>query len=360
MYEYNLYNLLRIKIDKKLPFFAIRNAKKYSGLLNKLGATTSFKETLIIEPLTSKLETSLSDNTLEIDASQYIDTNRFLEKCQYKFSKWKYLLYYNQKTKEWHFAIKGDFSSNFVWPGRTLSNIIKLLLGMHGCFSIHAASFFYQGNAILILAPSGTGKTLTTLHWLCEGNQIYSDDTSIYYDGKILPDAHSISFWEYRYKKNKNVLPSNMPSFSFRDKITSYLFRFLKLISRGYIGFGMAIDLKKCFVNPIANPASPSMILSLKKGDKIELVQEVDRDVIINRLIGDFIFQSLPIIRWMDVMMLTGSNLLPCKKIVENYNIFIRNLINNRVIYSLTVPSNYSIDVYKKIKSIIRNEETNI
>jgi len=360
MYEYNLYNLLHIKIDKKLPLFAISNIKKSFSCFNDISSNITFKETLVIGKLTPEVEKSLTNNSYIIDCFQLLDSDRFFERCQYKFSKWKYLFYFKKATKEWHLAVKGDLFSSFAWPYRTLSNIIKLLLGIHGCYFLHAASFFYKGNAILLIAPSGTGKTLTALHWLCDRKQIYSDDTSVYYNGNILPNTLHISFWEHRYKNAVGILPANMPIFSKMDKFVSYIFRFLNVISRGYVGLGMTIGLKEYFSNPIAPISSPGFILSLSKGDKFAINHAANKEVLCNKLIGDFIFQSLPIIRWMDIMSLTGSNFLPCKDIIEGYSTFIKNLINNTPVCSITVPESYSVEVYNKIKYVIENEKINI
>jgi hypothetical protein len=352
MVSYNLFNILKVNIADDVSYFA-KKCILESNTIIKCHDKTAYKHYLNIKKLTPKLEQSLSTNTLVIDIFQYLDNNKYLEKCKYKFSEWKFLLYIGNESNTWNIAVKGDFYSNFVWPYRTLDNLIKLILGMYNCYFIHAASFYTKNGAILIIAPSGTGKTLTALHWLCDGGKFYSDDTSVILNNKVLFNTKSISFWAYRYKNNKNALPLNFPNFTIKDKTKALFYKALNNISFKCIGFSTRIKIDKYFPDSKASPSAPQKIISFKRGSKFSVNYTKDKEIIINRLIGDFMFQGLPVLKWLDVMTLFKGNIINPKEYLDNYIVFINKLIRENDVYEVIIPENYSRELYNKIKKVI-------
>lgn len=175
--------------------------------------------------------------------------------------------------------------------------------------SVHAASFAGNDGATLMLAPSGTGKTLTVLNWLCRGNQFYGDDQACIYNGYVLPLVNSVSYWEHRYKGNNNALPDTMPGLQSRERKQLRIAKLLKFLSLGNVGFGTSLDPKEYWPNSIAEIKPVTKILMLQKADKFGIIKNASREEAVNKIMGDFRFQSLSILRWAECARLTRKNL---------------------------------------------------
>jgi len=194
MISRNYRNVVQLVFSTKLPFLARR-------ILCSLTRPSAPEDSPqhVLEIVSGRVKTSdFPRPYCRIDSSWRVNDSFFYEKCQYKFSQWEYVLT-KVAPKHWRLQICGDVYSSLVWPYRTVGGLLRVLLCQYGLMSFHSAGFYDGRGAALVLAPSGTGKTLTTLHFLCRGGQVYNDDTVVWQDGKILPTPWGMHFWEHRY-----------------------------------------------------------------------------------------------------------------------------------------------------------------
>lgn len=347
---YNLHNILKIKVSKDLPYLAKKSIKELFSFYT--GSINYHKITLNIENYTTKHENLIKNDSFNIDCFQKVQENAFYENCVYKFAHWEYLLYRHSKSN-WTLAVKGNFASGMVWPCRTLINLVNLFLGTNDCYSIHAASFYTEKGAVLLVAPSGTGKTLTTLHWICSNRKFYDDDTTTILRDTAIPTVNSVGFWGHRYKGNLNVFPKNFPKFKFKTKTHLYFNNILEKLTLGYVGLACQLNINDYFPNSIAPKAKIYKIISIIKGREFKLVNNSNKQIIKNKLIGDLMYQNLSIVRWNEVMKLTGSNLLPTKLFFDNYTAFINKILKDSTLINIEVPPKYSSSLFNNIKNLI-------
>ncbi len=335
---------VKLLIDDRLSAFAVKHLPK-AGISVGSDETAAF--TLAIEPL--KQQPRLA-GAYKVDNSIYVGEDYIFEKCKYKFSSWEYCLSGLSDPHQWRLAVRGDFFSSWVWPFRTVQPLLRLLLGRHGYFFFHAAAYYADGKATMMLAPSGTGKTLTTLHWLCDGGRIYDDDTVIWHDGDLHCGIESIRFWYDRYRGSPGVLPETMPALSARDRRRTRLCRLLKIASLGMVGLGPTLDIEEYWPEAFAPPAPVGKVLALGKGEQLTVSSQCDSEVLINRLMGDLHFQNLPLLRLAETATLIGLDPLGCRQWFQDNRAILQGILQDARVSHITVPPLYSREVFETIK----------
>ena len=359
----NIEKLIKINISDDLPYFA---KKHIAGSAGSAGVSRHLMpdggELFEKIPEITVNVILLSDDFIKKNTTGYkkIDIfykffdGGFIEKAKYKFSSWESMvLGMNESMNNFTLAVRGDFFSQWVWPYRTLGNLSRLILAYWGIIPVHAAAFSVDDGATLMLAPSGTGKTLTTINWLCRNNQFYSDDQSYTYNGFVFPSASSISYWAHRYKGNSDAIPLNMPSLQKEEQKKLRIARLLKTLSLGNVGFGASLNVKKYWPGCIAPVKPVKKIIILHKADKFGVIENISQEEAINKIIGDFRFQSLSILRWLEGARLTRHNLFlidweqQCRKIISE-------LVNSCQLVKIGIPNRYSQAVYKNLENIIK------
>ena len=349
-------NLVRIEIVDKLPKAALKMLKKMGFTDNgslKLSDPVEFSVKL--GKLNPERIQRIKNDALDIDQSWFFSENSFSEKCRYKFSRWKYVFTKSEEGADFEFYFDGDFFSSWVWPQRSLAPLIFLFLYTKGYYFLHAAAFVHSGEGIMMLAPSGTGKTLTSLHWLCDNNTLYSDDTIIVKDYQLIPNLQRIRFWAHRYRGSSNVLPDNFPKLDRKDRWKTFLYRVMNKLTLGRVAFGLGMCLDKYWQEQIVgNPVQLKRIVALRKGNCFKINKSPDRERIKNILIGDFMFQNLPLLRLKDASLLGNFEHLPCREYFDDYVKKIESSVDNYELVELVVPSLYSKDLYKEVSEVIK------
>lgn len=347
----NYLNIIKINIHKNISSHAkkVICRQDYGEELSIENA----KHILDIIPL-KKTNEKLPDS-LKVDSFFQVNNDSVLEKCKYKFSSWKYLIKIISPT-HWVLAVSGDFCSSWVWPYRTLGNILKFLAWKNNYFLFHAAGFYNGKNAVMVLAPGGTGKTLTTIHFLCNNGQIYNDDTVAFSNNKLIATAKGIAFWSHRYKNNPEALPANMPQLNRRDKFREHFRTYLKTLSLGTVHFSQALSFEDYWQNAVPPSATVNKIIALQKSSEFAInddINDIDIDVLKNRLLGDLEFQSLPLLRLADVFKVTGIKLFDCEGFFRSYRKFLNEIIENAEVISVSVPPLYTRETFKQLNELI-------
>lgn len=206
------------------------------------------------------------------------------------------------------------------------------------------------------MAPSGTGKTLTSLHFLCSGGKIYSDDTVMLRNGKLVSTINHVNFWEYRYRKTPEVLPANMPVLTEHDKRKMNLFRVLNMLSMGYVGLGLNMEAESYWSGCKAPESEPKRIIALQKGNafSVEEPEKCDLEIFSNRLMGDLEFQNLMLLRLSDAAKLTGKlGFLGVSEFFTSYSDMLSKLFSECEFIKVTVPPRYSREHFEQLNRLI-------
>ena len=341
MLERNISDVVLLKIDESLPSFARRFLlEKGTGETEKeFPCELSVRKGFSNRPFRGEL--------LCFDLCR-IAEDFFEWKASYKFSHWKYRLY---RIGEFHYDLEilGDFGSQWVWPFRTVEFILRILQWKQGYMQMHSAGFYNGRNAVLLMASSGTGKTLTTLHFLCNGGKVYDDDTVTFRHGNLLPTLSKISFWEYRYRNNKNVLPENMPHFSPSLKRKQRFYRFCNLMSMNLLNLGEPIPAMEYWPDCRPPVAPVEKVIVLKKGPEFRKVKDYDKHLCVNRLFGDLTFQCLPLLRIAEIEKMTGYSILDATRFFADNRKFLTDRITTLPFTVFDVPSIYSREIFNQL-----------
>ena len=213
----------------------------------------------------------------------------------------------------------------------------------------------------MMTAASGTGKTLTTLHWLSDGGKIYDDDTVAWRDGLLYPTENiHINFWSTRYKKNPAALPPKKLQLNKNDIRKERLFALIAFLTRGYVTFGCNIDIGSYYPGSKAPAAKLARMLLVSKGkgyERKERINENDRMLCENRLIGDFDFQHLALHRITELEALTGFHLLEVGKMFDFYRETLHSIIQEIPLRNIKVPRQYSREIYLNIAEQIKGQD---
>lgn len=343
---YNVSDIVSLKVDKRLPVFA-RRFLTAKGVPARDGAAFPFS--LTVRRGFSGLP--VSGGWLKFDLCRMAE-NAIEWEARYKFSRYRYRLY-RLDAASWQLEVDGDFFSQWVWPFRQAGAILRLLCWRGGLMQFHSAGFFNGRNAVLLLAPSGTGKTLTTLHFLCGGGKVYHDDTVSWKNGCLIPTLKQISFWENRYRNTPEVLPANMPVFSAELKRKQRLSCCLNRLTCGYLSFGVPLPVAEYWPDAQPPPAPIGKIIALRKGTAFRPVYDMESTTFLNRINGDMEFQCLPLLRIAELEKLTGFSILGAEDFLRDNRNFVREKLGTLPFAVFEVPSRYSAELFKTLEKEI-------
>lgn len=348
----DIMDVVRLEISEKLPSYSRKNI---SSLFISADASDHEPQyRLQILPLKNH---GLKPSTFyKIDAAYKIAENCLAVKCNYKCSQWEYRLSCLDSFN-FKFEVAGDFFSSWCWPYRSLLPLVRLFMQKCGYYYFHSAGFFNQtdSSAVMLMAPSGTGKTLSTLHYLCNGGKMFHDDTVLWHNGYLYPTINTLNFWAYRYRKTPEVLPATLPAFAWRDRIRGLLFRFIRLISFGMVGLSLSLTVKKYWPECEAPVAPLKKIIVLSKSSELrEIFSGIDPDHLKNRILGDLEFQNIALLRIQEMEELTGIQILNVKEFFESYQTVLNRVFKKCKLYYLEVPAKYSKTVFEKINQLIQ------
>lgn len=343
---YRISELIALEVDDRLPHFARRFL---AGKGTPAAAGEPHPFSLTVRQGFSGM--APPKGWLSFDSCR-IAENVLEWRAQYKFSRWKYRLY-RMNANAYQLEVDGDFCSQWVWPFRTVEMILRVLRWRSGMLQFHSAGFYNGRKAVLMLASSGTGKTLTTLHYLCGGGKVYHDDTVTWKDGNLIPTLNQISYWENRYRNTPEVLPKTMPSLSAKLKRQQRISCIINKLSHGYLSFGVPLPVAEYWPDAQPPPAPLGGIIALRRGPVFRRVENMGSDVFLNRVLGDMEFQCLPLLRVAELEKLTGFSILGAEEFLRVHRSFVRDRLGQLPFAVFEVPPRYSSELFESLKQEI-------
>ena len=354
----NCFSSLKIEISNDLPS-PVRNelTKKWHRL------SEGEPEPEFTLQIRGKYSRNFSPDSLRFEADgNELSSDLYEIRGNYKFSSWRYRVFWiNAKTLRLEF--NSDFFARWVYPMRIIPQFIQYMLYYSGFCFFHASGFYSEqngSNAVIMAAASGTGKTLTTLHWLSDGGMIYDDDMVAWRDGEIYPTPNlHINFWSMRYKKNPKVLPPKMLVLKGRDIWKERFFALISFLTHGYVTFGCNIDIESYFPGAKAPTAKLTKLLIVSKGEKFDLEKQISQDDRVrleNRITGDFEFQHLALLRLDELEAFTGFHLLDIQKMFAFYRQSLHSVVQTIPVTKIKVPRQYSREIYLSIAEQIKGQ----
>lgn len=343
-----VHGLLNVRLHPGLPKSVCRNLCLLEPFVGKPEAQDA--PTLHIH--SSAKEPSPSKGMARIDNFYYIDEDRLIEKSQYKWSRWTCELTGIATMRDVHLTVSGDLYSGWVWPYRTLSAVLRMALGYHGGLLLHAAGYARSGGgATLVLAPSGTGKTLTSLHWLCDGRSYYGDDSVLLADGRLHAMNTRINYWPHRYQGH-DVLPQGFPALQIKEKRRLAFNRVLQRMTGGQVGFGTRLDADTYWPGCVAEPRPVDRLVVLHKAERFGIDEACDQTALRNRIIADLRYQGLSVLRWALCARLAEPSLW-LSQWEARVGLQVDRLLDSTRIISVGVPARYSDRVYAELREVI-------
>ena len=94
-------------------------------------------------------------------------------------------------------------------------------------------------------------------------------------------------------------------------------------------------------------------IIILQKADSFSIEEHASTTEAINKIMGDFRFQTLPILRWVECARLTKKNVFLTEWEHKCRNMIVK-LVNNSQLIKVNIPSVYSQDIYSKLENVIK------
>lgn len=341
MQSVTVLNCLKLEIATDLPARARRT-------LRAMGREDTAAEKA---PYTLRIRGTFSGSRPQeyLKADHYVIGENFLEASpRYKFSSWKYRLFWSApNTLE--MEVEGDRFSAWVWPNRIVPQLIHLLTRRCGFYYFHAAGFYNGRAGMMLFAPSGTGKTLTTLHFLCRGGRIYNDDLVVWKDGMLYPTPAELHFWADRYRKMPEALPETLPEFHRRDRRLVRLYALTRLLSLGFVTLGAGLEVESYWPGSTATAAPAGGIIALRKQPEGRKAPPPEPVELLGKLEGDLLFQHLALLRIAEVERLTGIRVLGCDDFFRAYHQVIHHDLAQYDIRCLDVPARYSRTVFDRI-----------
>jgi len=340
--------LLNVAIPANLP----GAARRHLGLLHAFADSPPVEGRPTLSLETTSKKPTVSNGMSKVDNFYYLNENRLIDRSSYKWSRWTTELVGIDQMQQVTMSVFGDFFSSWVWPYRTLGAVIRMMLGHQQAIVLHAAGYPREdGGASLMLAPSGTGKTLTSLHWLCEGRAYYGDDCVIMANGRLHAMNTLINYWPHRYKGG-DALPRAMPPLHRDQKRRLSRSAWLRRLSAGQVGFGASMDAKAYWPGCLAPPRRPDRLVVLEKSDRFIRHPNYRRQAIKYRILADLRYQALPVLRWALCARLAQPTLWLARweAIVEEQ---VDALLDTVQIISVGVPAAYDKRVYEQLREIL-------
>jgi len=343
--RYNIHDFLNVEVDDALPDRVLKNMY----VLERFG-TTAFRDDelplLTIGGMPAG-GAQVPDDCRHVDNCYTLNDDFLLEKAQYKWSKWTLALCGLSEMQKVSLLVGGGHLSQWVWPFRTVSAAVRLMLGYRGDLILHAAGFATGDRATLVLAPSSTGKTLTSLHWLCDGRAFYGDDLVIYANGKLYGLADKMSFWSDRYT-SADMLPAAMPQLHGQDRRLLLIFGLLRRATFGQVEFGVHLNVKAYWPQSVAAPLPLRRVVLMYRADRFRIDTDVDVESVYNRVVADLRFQALPIMRW------SMCARLACPEMwlvdwEQRTAATVRDMLEGVELVRIGVPPDYGRNVYRQI-----------
>lgn len=307
---YNISDIVKLKLDRRLPFFSRR-------LLSNTGIPAKENETF---PYTLTIRHGFSDSKPRGDWLSF-DQCRMAEnamewRARYKFSRWKYRLYHLDATS-WQLEINGDFFSQWIWPHQLAGTILRLLLWRGGMMQIPAAGVFSGGNAVLLLPSPKTEKFLNIILDSC-GDKVYHNKAAAWKkDGRLLPFCRS-------------------------DKSRS-------------LKFGLSFPSAENLPNIQPPPAPISKVIVLHRGNSFSQIYDAEKTAFINRITGNMEIYNLPLLRIAELEKLTGFSVLGAEEYLTSCRTSVRKHLDPLPFTVLEFPPDFSMEQIEALKKEIQS-----
>ena len=304
---YNISDIVKLKVDRRLPFYSRQ-------ILSKAGIPAKETEPL---PYSLTIRQGFSDfplpgGWLSFDLCRMAE-NAVEWRARHKFSRWKYRLY-RLDAASWQLEIKGDFFSQWIWPHQLAGAILRLLLWRGGLMQIPTAGVFSGIRAVLLLSSPETEKFLDKFLESCS-DKVHYDKMTTWKDGSLIPSRRST---------RSRSLNSGL-------------------------SFPAAGNLPKG--QPSSVPIGGMIVL--RRGSSFSKIYDAEKTAFANRITGDLEIYDLPLLRIAEMETLTGFSVLGAEDYLSSCRASVGKLLENVPITVLELPPDFSMEQIETLKKEI-------
>lgn len=347
--NYNIYDILKFKISKDMRY----------GLIDIINLKFSFFKVENVDDIDITLNIGpfkpSNENCCLVDHKYYVKENYFYCKDSEGKVKWEVeiigfeyghtTINFRDDMHGFNSIINPDFiAQNF------LLRLIEYKLSRKGYFLSHSAGISKNGEAYILAGRGGTFKTSLCMDFIRrKGFEFLGDDRVIIHKDRIFCFPMGIHVFGFMCNHLRN---ENCWTFFNKVRFANFLWH-LKSENNRSIDVGKPCTLKKLFF--------------MVKTNKDEIVcrdmtfEEVANKLIINNRLEDFIglsgyINSGPFLKY----VLAYSYIFPDKilnRLQEELVAVLNNILENVPIHEISIPSDYSLDLFKRMNEIIEKKE---
>lgn len=284
------------------------------------------------------------DNVQIVDKKYFISDRSIWARDSYKVAFWDVLIKeFDKETMELHF--NGNLFSPYVLIKLFVEPLIRIKMMLKGYPMVHSCCLCDGSEGVVIPASPSTGKTMTLLNWISEGNPFVSDEYSILHCGKVYSFVTPFRFHSHNLRQNKIVQKTSL-----FNKVQIHLRTLLLKATRGFADITWNIAVQSALPGIIIRKETilrKIAIFTKWSGDKV-VIKEIDKENAIRRMVAINFFEFRQFKNYINAFgyIYPDSPLSDC---YEQEKIAFRNALGNCSTFSVKVPSVYNRDTYNDI-----------
>ncbi|MHC4213287.1 MAG: hypothetical protein ACYSWP_07950 [Planctomycetota bacterium] len=258
------------------------------------------------------------------------------------------------KTAKWQVEISGlesdvvrvrvnpNLSGYLFFGSYIISFLLRVKMNQKGYPFIHGSGISRNDAACIFPARSGSGKTVTTMHYLDNGYKLLGDNFVIVNREKVLSFPSSMNIFYY------NLAPKIKNSLSKNTLFVLKLKHLLYKLTLGYIKIFTPVSVKKLFPGQIVDSSSLKMVGLMQVGPEFS-IEKMSKDMLVQHLLYNnqmdahpfidyiteyaFVYPDSWLSRHWDVLADNYKNMLD--QVEACYKITLPRFIDDRVLKEL-------------------------
>lgn len=339
--DFNIHNLFKFKIEgtnkKQLKHFC----QDYSY----------FKTD---EEIKSELDIMVSNFTPDnnncyiIDQKYYTKENYLFCNDSYKVVKWSFCIR-DIEDKPTVYFNGGLFSGIFLMDD-IIEPLIGFKLAQKGYSLLHASSISIDDKGFIFVGGPGAGKTSIILNLIRDNNAFLSDEITILSNnGMIYNFPLPIRIYNHNLVNNLHFRKNITLSKIFKIKSKYLIYR----LSLKYIKFPQHVEAEKLFDRiGEKSPIHSLVLLSKTTENKIKLVQDINKEEFVKRLI---FINKCQFRRFFEYLS-AYSSCYPKSESASYWQISEKNIlksIKKARCFEIEIPSKYDYSSFEKFDNVL-------
>ncbi|HDY89831.1 MAG TPA: hypothetical protein ENH82_17155 [bacterium] len=285
-YFYNIHDIVKFKVATKDRLLFSSYFERFKHEFEYFKVDSIDKADFVVE--VGPFKASNEGCVVTEEGRYYIKEGYLYTNDSYKTAQWEVEIS-RIEDETVRVRVNPNFSGYLFFGSYIIDFLLRVKMNQKGYPFVHGSGIVKDGTAYLFPARSGTGKTVTTMHFLDNGFQLLGDNFFIGHADKILSFPSSMNIFYYNLApKIKKGLTSNI-LFGLKLK------RLLYQATMGYVKIFTPVSVKSLFKGQIVDEAVPGKIYLMQVGSEFG-IEEMSREDIIKSLLYNNQMDAYPFI----------------------------------------------------------------